>query len=37
MEVLKELNFMLFKIFNSIGNNCYRRYVKLLHKSQGRI
>ena len=32
-----QINFILFKIFNGIGNNCYRRYVKLLHKSQGRI
>ena len=34
--MLISVNFVLFKLFNKIGNGFYRRYVKMLHKSQGR-
>jgi hypothetical protein len=35
--MLTEINFIMFKFFNKISNNFYRRYVNMLHKSQGRI
>jgi hypothetical protein len=36
MEVLRELNFKLFKMFNKIGNKFYMSYVTDLRKAQGR-
>jgi len=36
MEVLRELNFKLFKIFNKISSKFYRLYVNDLRRSQGR-
>ena len=36
MEVLRELNFKLFKMFNKIGNKFYKLYVIDLRRSQGR-
>ena len=33
---LIQMNFTLFKFFNTITTNFYNRYVRMLRKSQGR-
>ena len=33
---LIQINFVVFKFFNTIATNFYNRYVRMLRKSQGR-
>ena len=33
---LIQVNFIVFKFFNTIATNFYNRYVRMLRKSQGR-
>ena len=33
---LIQVNFILFKFFNTIATNFYNRYVRMLRKSEGR-
>jgi len=33
---LIQINFVMFKFFNTIATNFYNRYVRMLRKSQGR-